>query len=1090
MKSCTQIENSQHQFSYKTNTDRNDATQNHHLQLTSNNLKEHNELNENYSDSYTSTCTTTATTSEEYQRMYRTQLASTQSQIYYDQSHSDLNSSNCDYEVLSIQEQGGSFSSASTDLRLFSGRRSALECSESIHSTINTCQLVDFIKENVPIDEMNTSNLPPSQHMRPLKKVEFSANLSKSDNDKVEQCETNYAKVSELESNIPIDSKVHLSSYSRQILNSTPKEWTSIMCQALTTASDKPFTITNVPETVIDYKSNCDNVDSVSVENIATTKIEQVPYVATVVEEAEQSNDTNKIEPNCDLKSSIKKSFLETCRAVAHDDSMEWFNPNYDSIPLPEESTPYFPPNTPLQPIEKREPLRTKSPFVEALTIAPVRPYTPFENDVITQFEDLPKPEKEINLVEALTTAPTKPVNQFKPDLPDETEFERIARLEREDVERRAAEVREQILKTIDNELSKKCTTFGPLTGYKKVDPFKPIQSHAHSNQSRSSSICAGNSNNFDQSNASISVNDHTQNIITEHDINQLNKACSNRSTSSSTAKRSTAFPPPSGTPVKSYVQSGLQSPKTIPKYQRQWFNLPSQSPIRTPEPAELRENVPIAFYDGIPHEKSDTISKPLAVTISASSQSMNLASKNVTSTSHTTATNQQYITTVESSLSSDSATSVTTIVPALSENRTGPITYSFQTIDPETIIEPIRSATPSLINRPAPKIPYYQQNLVCEFYDAPNVQLYNPRLGTPSPKPDLCKSPAPGPPPNVMKIQAPRIKTPEHFDPKSLYVQNKDVQLLSAPKKCFELSSQSIVNRPETFQREQIRGMKVETHTTGSQLNEANKSDTQYKSTIQIGNAQNQRNRRVVEEFEHTQKSSTTEIYRSSISSANQTQQQVGNANEFRNDIPYGKGFVARQARRLSEVSLQGNKNNITSYRFPQAATATTESGFPISDSDNTINEPPREQTYHIRQKTSFPPPIDIKAFTLKNNDAAGTPLQIKKFQSTALTSVSASSSFQTLTQAPSAFLPNPNILNSLKPNSTIQPGSQPTNFTNQCTVSVSDPTPASAGSTNKFNSNVGATSTPKRGQGVLNASVAPGGRVPKCGCCSTQIR
>ncbi|XP_055322490.1 PDZ and LIM domain protein Zasp isoform X16 [Sitodiplosis mosellana] len=46
--------------------------------------------------------------------------------------------------------------------------------------------------------------------------------------------------------------------------------------------------------------------------------------------------------------------------------------------------------------------------------------------------------------------------------------------------------------------------------------------------------------------------------------------------------------------------------------------------------------------------------------------------------------------------------------------------------------------------------------------------------------------------------------------------------------------------------------------------------------------------------------------------------------------------------------------------------------------------------------------------------------------------------------------------------------------------------------GSSNKnFSQNIGAaTSTPKRGRGVLNASVAPGGRIPKCGCCQAQIR
>lgn len=154
-------------------------------ELTSINLKEHNECAESCSDSYTSTCTTTTTTSEEYQRMYIAQSALLQSQIYYDQSSTDLNSSNCDYEVVSIQQQNGSFSSASTDLMTFSGRRSTQECSDSIYNTINTCQLVDYIKES----ESSQSE------SKPVKRVEFSDDVIKVASDSLLQSVSSQSEV-------------------------------------------------------------------------------------------------------------------------------------------------------------------------------------------------------------------------------------------------------------------------------------------------------------------------------------------------------------------------------------------------------------------------------------------------------------------------------------------------------------------------------------------------------------------------------------------------------------------------------------------------------------------------------------------------------------------------------------------------------------------------------------------------------------------------------------------------------------------------------------------------------------------------------
>lgn len=485
--------------------------------------------------------------------------------------------------------------------------------------------------------------------------------------------------------------------------------------------------------------------------------------------------------------------------------------------------------------------------------------------------------------------------------------------------------------------------------------------------------------------------------------------------------------------------------------------------------------------------------------------------------------------------------------MPSLSENRINPITMTFQTIDPNEIEMP-RATTPSaVINKSAPMLPYYQQNLTYDYYSAPNAQLFDPSRGTPSPRSDLVKSPAFGPPPNMLKIEAPRLKTLDSLELMESNIANHPSdtpKLLAASNKGYETSSRSFKMQPETFYTEQKNGINIDTHTISAQLDESKESDLQSTSTIQIGNTQIQRNRRVIEEYQHTQKASTTEILKSTTNT-NQQQLQSNNHsmvadNEYLTELSYGKGFVARQARRLSDTSQQMSKNVVASYRFPQTITETTESEFPISNNSSLIDPPkeqifiseanpkepiynipittaitPKQQTYYSssssvnmqnmsqqnRQKISFPPPSPLDfdnqyQNTLKISFPPSSPFDLnnQQYANTSPKQTTPSSAvnlaYQTLTSKQNALLPNLNNRSTFKPTSTIAPGSKPSNFNNQNSVSVSDPNPASAGSSNKNLTNIGATSTPKRGRGVLNASVAPGGRIPKCGCCSTQIR
>lgn len=1106
-------------------------------ELTTVNLKEHNDLTESCSESYTSTCTTTTTTSDEYQhRMYNAQSILTQSQCFYDQSSVDLNS-NYDYEVASFQQnlqqyhqqqqqQHGSFSSASTDLISFNaGRRSAQDCAESLYNTVNTCQLVEYIRSATPNPTENQGTVPTP---RLPKKVEFADTVKSVDVESVIQSadlpsETTVESTASQPEAVPInaihtfESEVQVVSTlpSSKIENPVPKEWTSLMVRALTTASPKPFQIPDVPvlPDCSDCPLECRQKCAEAAKSCNDVDIEDTcAPVDNAKDEAADTTTAEKLHP-WELTESKKppiKGFMASLLTTAPTSSVEWTKPIGVDVPMPEQTAAYFPPPISMEPIERLEPKGTRSPFCEALTVAPLRSFTPFENDVITQFEDLPKTQEEIKFVDALTTAPLEPVQKLNADLPDETETERLARIEAERLEQQAAEVRKIISATVDSQLSKNTSAFATVRGFRSVDPFKPISLASlppSKYRSRSSSIVRTD----DQAQSNACPTEIAQN-------HNNNSSSASRPLSAST-KRPVAFPPPSGTPPKSYVQSGLQSPKVIPKYQRQWFNLPSQSPIRTPEPPELKENVPLAFVD-LPHEHTDQISKPFAVQISAAASTSIVEVKSTqqstsSSSSTTTATNsskQQTATTSEVCHTSEKAV---TAVPSLNDKRTGPITMTFQTIDEHQLTEPPRSATPSLINKPAPMIPYYQQNLVAEFCSPTSGHLFDPRTRTPSPRPDSVQSPAPGPPPNPLKIQAPRIKPLDAIDqlvgvPSIITGESarkcqinsqqslENARVISETKKGMQIAMQCFQSTPPSVYREQCGNQTIETHSQSSQLNEAQKSNVQSSSTLQLGNTQIQRNRRVVEEYEHTQKANTVEIYKSSDGQQQRTT-QTQNAQAI-NQNAYGKGFVARTARRLSETPQ--TKNTIVSYHFPHVTSPVTVSGFPIKT-------PPLDVSFDVIQKESFPPPI-VAALPLKTQCSLATANRQCTNQSNqcALKTLSSINSVAARcnTQATSTNLNNNNTVRPItvpvnKPPLTVAPAAaaaapinnlsafNPIANNHQNTV-VSDPSHASAGPNKGTSTNVGATTAPKRGRGVLNKSVGPGARVPQCGSCNAQIR
>ncbi|XP_026841289.1 PDZ and LIM domain protein Zasp isoform X2 [Drosophila persimilis] len=396
-------------------------------------------------------------------------------------------------------------------------------------------------------------------------------------------------------------------------------------------------------------------------------------------------------------------------------------------------------------------------------------------------------------------------------------------------------------------------------------------------------------------------------------------------------------FPPPS--PLSHLkgkaVQSGLHKADTIPKYQRNWTSLPTQSPIRTPEPQELRENVPLAFVDApkaIPSAQcqiDSTVHYPIAQ-VSGSGPGTRSAPTAVAQTAPRGQTMPQ------------------PSVPIIIEDRSGPVTMAFQSLDefdrPDQAQTPTRPFTPSMINKPAPIIPFYQtpEKLCFEECSATHARAYDQRAL--SPCFDRCRSPAPGPPPNPLSaIRAPRMKepdsnllsvgaTPPRLQAGSITTgQSYQGQLLAHSEQSTQSGSQSFSQQPDTLTERQIGNLTVQQREQSSQLQQQHQAQSQSQTRTQVGNTQIERRRKVTEEFERTQSAKTIEIRTGSQSqSVSQAQSQSQSESTDRRSS-YGKtGFVANQARRLSGLEQEITSLTSQSQAISARASAMGESNFP----------------------------------------------------------------------------------------------------------------------------------------------------------------
>ncbi|XP_039148004.1 PDZ and LIM domain protein Zasp isoform X10 [Drosophila simulans] len=291
--------------------------------------------------------------------------------------------------------------------------------------------------------------------------------------------------------------------------------------------------------------------------------------------------------------------------------------------------------------------------------------------------------------------------------------------------------------------------------------------------------------------------------------------------------------------------------------------------------------------------------------------------------------------------------------------------------VRPDQALTPTRPYTPSLTNKPAPIVPFYQteEKLVFEECSATHARNYN-ELNA-SPFPDRTRSPAPGPPPNPLNaIRAPRMKEPEtksnilsvsggpRLQTGSITTgQSYQGQLLAHSEQSSQSASQSYNQQPERITEQRVGNLNIQQREQSSQLQQQAQSQTQSQTRSQVGNTQIERRRKVTEEFERTQSAKTIEIrtgsqsvsqskaQSQSISQAQtQAQSQSQNQSDTERRSSYGKtGFVASQAKRLScmeeEISSLTSQSQAISARasalgegcFPNLRSPTFDSKFPL---------------------------------------------------------------------------------------------------------------------------------------------------------------
>ncbi|KPU76683.1 uncharacterized protein Dana_GF13372, isoform H [Drosophila ananassae] len=370
---------------------------------------------------------------------------------------------------------------------------------------------------------------------------------------------------------------------------------------------------------------------------------------------------------------------------------------------------------------------------------------------------------------------------------------------------------------------------------------------------------------------------------------------------------------------------------------------------------------------------------------------------------------------------------------------------YRDEFVRPDQAQTPTRPYTPSMTQKPAPIVPFYQTEEKLCFDECPATHARDYDMRAASPFPDRARSPAPGPPPNPLSaIRAPRMKEPEsnllsvsggaaRLQTGSITTgQSYQGQLLAHSEQTTQSARQSFTQQPERITEQRMGSLSIQQREQSSQLQQQSQSQSQSQTRSQVGNTQIERRRKVTEEFERTQSAKTIEIRTGSQSqsvSQSQAQSVQSQSESTERRSSYGKtGFVATQARRLSgleqEITSLTSQSQAISARastlgescFPQLRSPTFDSKFPLKPAPAQSTVPgygaaPSSQT---ASKLVAPPPGFLQQQQVQQQQiqqqqqqrsAYSSVQQSSKTSTSSLSSSSAASASQSLTQASSAI-------------------------------------------------------------------------------------
>ncbi|XP_044726703.1 PDZ and LIM domain protein Zasp-like [Chrysoperla carnea] len=437
----------------------------------------------------------------------------------------------------------------------------------------------------------------------------------------------------------------------------------------------------------------------------------------------------------------------------------------------------------------------------------------------------------------------------------------------------------------------------------------------------------------------------------------------------------------------------------------------------------------------------------------------------------------------------------------------------------------PARAVTPSLINKPAPIIPYYQMSLIPTEHLAPETNLYDPKSPdisrAPTPRLDRAKSPSgraqspfprartpvpAGPPPSPLRAHAPRVKPePDPSVKKEVsYVVTQAANYLEDQAQKKQVQFQQSPPRGSLTTNEFSENIKAQTANLRAQ------ATTQQKSveTLSGGLVQVQRKKTVTEEFERTRKQ--VDIERATSSSRTTINQTTSENAPF--------------VRQLSVESAHGTKTYETSsgkpVQIPSPAfkpPAPQENlkrpkpigGVPTPFSGSSAFNPVQTKPSGLpTPKPIAPVPTSVPP-GFKPLAASGT--SFPKPESNVPKPFSGSSAFKTFAPKPSECCGGPPCQSTglsacaalIKPSASIAlaPVVAPTTSSIPSTI---DPLPNAGavganagpkfggGAVNSKGKQAGAVGVaPRRGRGILNKAAGFGARAPPlCGHCNAYVR